>query len=166
MTFCLKFSSICWCKKVASVSWVPQKWMGKRSFLLQNASPLWSANSSCVLLSRLVFHGERDMEIVEIVNVSFLSMYFGDILCEKKRLMTHSFERYRVLWDPMFSTQNYAFVSCQCSWQHIVCTMKILVSCEKFKYKIRTSSHIVKLVQIKKNVVSHVLLIFFKQKLK
>ena len=67
-----------------------------------------------------------------------------------KRLMTHSFERYRVLWDPMFSTQNYAFVSCQCSWQHIVCTMKILVSCEKFKYKIRTSSGIVKLVQIKK----------------
>ena len=79
-----------------------KKWMGKRSFLLQNASPLWSANSSCVLLSRLVFHGERDIEIVEIINVSCLSMYFRNNLCEKKRLMTHSFERYRVLWDPMF----------------------------------------------------------------
>ena len=49
---------------------------------------------------------ERDIEIVEIVNVSFLSMYFGNILCEKKRLMTHSFERYRVLFR-MFSTPNY-----------------------------------------------------------
>ena len=97
-----------------------------------------------------MFHGERDIEIVEIVNVSFLSMYFRDIWCEKKKLTTHSFERYRVLWDPMFSTENYAFVSCQCSWQHILCTIKTLVSCEKFKSKIRTSACIVKIRANKK----------------